>query len=308
MRLRAWLRPVVTGGLLLVALFGIAVSQSRLARDYKDLGKESGVYAIPQPEHLVVFSLGYRSALADLLFGRTMVDVGIHFVEKRVFEHLDAYLWAIIGLDPRIIELYQYADTMLTLSTVELPDENFRQARDILERGLKEFPDNAELWLSSGMFLSLVAPQRLPEKEDSDEWKEKGARMIEHGCTLLPEGAPLPAVCLTGARMFERVGQTEAAIKSTERLLAIADDEETRARAMAYLTQLMGERAARRSERIAKRMEMERLIDLPMVNRTMYQLIIPDTSVTDCVGLEFPGEPPECATSFARRVELETDE
>ena len=226
--------------LLLSAAIGVAYSQQSVASKYAVLGKESDTYAIPQADHLVVFSLGYRSALADLLFGRTMVDVGIHFVERRVFEQLGAYLYAIIALDPKYRDLYHYADTMLNLSTVEMPIENLRIARDIQERGLKEYPDDAELWMSAGMFVAYVAPQRLGDNEDKSEWKAAGATMIQRACDIWPKNETTPPACFTSVRLFEKVGQNEAAIASTERLLALTGLIQKRGpKAMAYLSGLM---------------------------------------------------------------------
>ncbi len=297
--IRRWLGPLGVSSLLALAVAGVAVTQRNVSRSYGQLGGDSGVYAVPQPEHLIVFSLGYRSALADLLYGKTLVEAGIHFVERRVFEHMEGYLWGIIGLDPKIRELYAYADTMLTLSTVEMPAENFRHARELLERGLKEFPGDQELWMSAGMFISYVAPPRLPKSEDVDEWKASGAAMIEHACALQPPHVPPHSVCLSGAGLYAQVGKTEAAINSMERLLNMTDDPETRAQAMAYLTKLLGERAARERERASRHLEERRLGDLPVLDRSQYQLLLPDTDVTRCVGIRLLALHPECATHFA---------
>lgn len=286
--------------LLLSAALGVAYSQQSVASKYAVLGKESDTYAIPQADHLVVFSLGYRSALADLLFGRTMVDVGIHFVERRVFEQLGAYLYAIIALDPKYRDLYHYADTMLNLSTVEMPIENLRIARDIQERGLKEYPDDAELWMSAGMFVAYVAPQRLGDNEDKSEWKAAGATMIQRACDIWPKNETTPPACFTSVRLFEKVGQNEAAIASTERLLALTDDPETRAKAMAYLSGLMGQREARKREQLANKMSDLQARDLPGVSRTEYQLMLPRTNVRDCAGIRVPWARRECESSYAQ--------
>jgi tetratricopeptide (TPR) repeat protein len=263
------------------------------------LGKQSDLYAVPEPDHLVVFSLGYRAAMADLLFGRTMVDAGVHFVERRVFEHLDAYLNAILALDPKFLDVYHYADTMLNLSTVEMPRENLRIAREIQERGLKEFPHDAELWLSVGMFVAYVAPQRLPESEDSAEWKAAGAEFIQHACQIWPQNEPAPRVCVTSLNLFEKAGQTEAAIASMQRLLALTDEPRVRADLMARLSYLLGDKEARRAQKNARRMRELNLRDMPELNRTQYQLLAPRTEVRVCAGIKAPWAHPECRSSFA---------
>lgn len=285
--------------LIAASACGLAFSQRNLASKYAALGKESDTYAIPNADHLVVFSLGYRSALADLLFGRTMVDVGIHFVEKRVFEQLGAYMYAIIALDPKCRDLYHYADTMLNLSTVEMPVENLRIARDIQERGLKEYPDDAELWMSAGMFVAYVAPQRLGENEDKSEWKAAGATMIQHACDIWPRNEQVPSACFNSVGLFEKVGQNEAAIASTERLLALTDDPDTRAKAMTYLSRLMGQREARKREQLANKISDLQARDLPGISRAKYQLMVPRTNVLECAGVRTTWARPDCASSYA---------
>lgn len=294
---QAWIVPV----LLALAVGGIGWTQPRALALSQRLGDEEHVYAMPNPEHLKVFSLGYHAAFADLLFGRTLVDAGIHFVEKRVFVHLDAYLNAIVALEPRFRDVYYYADTMLNLSTVEMPRENLRKARDLQERGLKEFPDDPQLWLSVGMFVGYVAPQRLPKDEDVREWKAAGVAMIQHACDVWPRGEVVPRVCFSSLRLLENVGETEAAISSLERLLAMTDDPRLRSDVVGYLARLTGAREARRRERVTQDLEERQLRDLPGISRTEYQLLAPPTNVRACVGRTTPWDLEACASSFAAR-------
>jgi hypothetical protein len=230
-----------------LSLMLVSFSRPQVAGMYKTLGTDSDIYAIPREDQLLLLSLGYRAAMADLLFGRTMVQAGVHFSERRVFHHLDAYLKGIIALDPKYLDVYVYADTLLNLSTVVMPPENLRIARDIQERGLKEFPHEPQLWLSVGQFIAYLAPQRLPENEDKREWRLAGARIIEHACDIWSKREVLPDVCMSSATLFSKEGETAAAMRSLERLITIADDERVRARAMEKLRKLSGERAARKS-------------------------------------------------------------
>jgi hypothetical protein len=286
-----------------LAAIGLAWAQPKGMRMVEKLGKEEHVYAIPNPEHLKVFSLGYRAALADLLFGLTLVDAGTHFVERRVFWHLDAYLEAVVALEPRFRDVYYYADTMLNLSTVEMPRENLRKARDLQERGLKLFPDDPQLWMSVGMFVAYVAPQRLPASEEVSEWKAAGVEMIQHACDVWPKAEVTPRVCVSSFGLLEKTGKTEAAIASLERLLAMTDDPTMRAGVLDYLTRLTGERAALRRDKAAQRLEERQMADLPGLDRTTYQLLVPATDVRACVGLTIPWNKGDCASSFAGRSE-----
>lgn len=293
--------------LLFGGVGGVATVRPKLTAQYQELGKESDPYAVPNPDHLVVFSLGYRSALADLLFGKLMVDVGIHFVEKRLMDNIGGYLWAIIRLDPKIRDLYYYADTMLNLSTVEMPPENLRVARDIQERGMREFPLDAELALSAGMFMAYWAPQRLPEGEEVSEWRAAGAEAIARGCDVWSEKAPRPPVCVSGARTLSQAGKKEAAIAQLRRMLAIADDPKTREQVGALLAQLTSEREAQTAQRAAEQLSRLHVRDLPSASRDEYQVLGPGTSPRDCVGRKAPWDRPACASSFATLMWGETE-
>lgn len=297
-RVQSW-SWVIAG--LGVSLWCISFAQRNVARDYAELGKGADVYAMPQGEHLVVFSLGYRAALADLLFGKTMVAAGIHFSEHRVFEHLDAYLKGILTLEPRYRDVYQYADTLLNLSSVEMPAENLRIARDIIEQGLELFPGDSELWMNGGLFTAYMAINRLPEDEDPDEWRAAGSKMILHACDIFPPDKTLPSVCFNSASALQKAGETEAAISRLRRLLAIADDPQTRAKAMQQLERLAGEREARRQQKAVERLSKLHMTDLPSVSRGRYQVLLPKTDVERCAGLRSPWEAASkgCASSFA---------
>ena len=295
------LATVIT--LCVMAVGGLFWAQPKGLGLVEKLGNEEHVYAMPNPEHLKVFSLGYRAAMADLLFGRTLVDAGTHFVERRVFLHLDAYLDAVVALEPRFRDVYYYADTLLNLSTVEMPRENLRKARNLQERGLKLFPDDPQLWMSAGMFVAYVAPQRLADNEDKDEWKAAGVAMIQHACDVWPKAEITPRVCVSSFGLLEKTGKTEAAIASMERLLAMTDDPQIRSGVLEYLARLTGERAALRREKAAQRMEERQLADLPGLSRTQYQLLVPRTDVRACVGRSLPWALDECASSYAGRTE-----
>lgn len=309
-RTRAAKRPgvfrstLVSGAVMVACAFGVHFSRGSIATDYDEVGTVSDVYAIPGKEQLLVFSLGYRAAMADLLFGRTMVAAGVHFSEKRVFHHLDSYLHGIIALDPGYYDVYRYADTLLNLSTVEMPKENLRKAREIQEMGLEQFPQDAELWMTTGQFIAYLAPNRMTDPKEKAEWRAAGARILSHACDIWPSRDDLPEVCLSSATLLSEAGQQEAAILAMRKLIAVADDEEIRRKAMNRLSQLTNERAARKSRQTLERLDNLRMGDLPAADRMTYQLLSPPKEVRRCVGLHAPADDPRCASSFAHRGEL----
>jgi hypothetical protein len=131
----------------------------------------SDAYALASPDQMVALSLGYRAALADLLLGRVMVAAGTHLVEKRLFEFAPDYLDTINALDPKLRDGYRFADAIITLQGVEVPVEMYYRARAVLERGVRELPNDQELWSSAGQFLAYLAPARLETPEERAAWR-----------------------------------------------------------------------------------------------------------------------------------------
>ncbi len=286
-------------GLTIVGIVGIAMTRPRAVQKYEAVNTLNEVYALPDPEHLKVMSLGYRSALADLLFGQTLVAAGMHFSEKKVFENIDAYLHAIVALEPRYRDVYYYADSLLTLSSVRMPPENYRIARELQEKGLELFPDDAQLWISAGQFMTYLAVQWLPPEEDPDEWRRAGIKIIQHACDIWPY-QELPVSCLGATSMLSRLGETEATIRSLERLVAVTDDPKVRREAVRRLEALMGEQARAQFRARINRLGDLRQRDLPLTDRTEYQLIGPPADPQECIGVRDLNQHPECASSFSQ--------
>lgn len=298
-------RGLAPGAAMLLVAVGavasIASVRPGLAEDFEQLDRESTVYALPEPEKLSVFTLGYKAAAADLLFGSTLVESGIHFAEHRVFEDLDKYLWAIVSLEPRFYDVYYFADSLLTLSTVEMPAENFVKARRLIEKGLELFPDEPQLWLSSGQFLAYSAPQRIPDSEDKSEWRAAGARVIHHACEIWPRDTPLPIGCVGSARYLSENGEREAEIRSLERMIAVSDDQKVRAQAMTRLAELSNSRDARKRQERLEALAAEQRADFPGLSESRYQLLTPPADPTACVGLSGVDREKSCASSFQAR-------
>lgn len=288
----------------LVGAAGVAVTQPRAKAEYAELGETTDVFALPSGEHLMLMSLGYRSALADLLFGHTLVDAGIHFTQHTAFEHLDRRLDAIVTLEPRFRDVYMYADVLLTLSTAKVPAQNYRIARDLLERGNRAFPDDGPLWVNAGEFLLYLAPGHLPPNENVDEWKLAGAEMIAHGCAAWPPGGGIPRGCLIASNSLDRAGQVDAAVNLLQRMLALSDDPESRAQAENQLNELLGYRRAEEMREAARKFVSLQSSDLPLASRAAYQMMSPPFDAARCLGRREPPRESGCATSFRAWDEL----
>src|SRR5262249_28952133 len=138
----------------------IQVARPRVAGAFRAVKTTSDVFALPPPSMLPVASLGYRSALADLLFASTLVSYGMHGEEKPRFEFIGEYLDSIVALDPAFCQTYRYADTFIIYQATGNPTpDDVRHARRLLEQGLENCSGDAHLWLSAGQFMAFIGTQ-----------------------------------------------------------------------------------------------------------------------------------------------------
>lgn len=286
-------------GLVVAAAAGVRLSQPRVAGDYSSIKRVEDLYAIPAPDRIVAASLGYRSALADLVFAHVRVAYGTAFAEKRRFTYIGDYLDAIMALDPKFRAPYHYTDTFLTLQPVPAPKENYRRARDFYVRALEHVPDDANLWLVAGQFTAYLAPPHLPENEDVDEWRLAGARMLARACDLLGDSKNLPHHCSTAATLFSDAGHREAMIRSLKQVIAAADNEEARLKALAYLRRVVDEQEANKLQERVRGLERLTRADQPLASRTRIQVLGPDFDAASCVGQN--DDRAECASSWRER-------
>jgi len=283
--------------LLALACFGIGTLRTALLPRFAAVRDRTDVYGMPSPDQVVVASLGYRSALADLLFAHVLVWHGIHFQEKRRLEFAADYLDTVSVLDPTFRETYYYGDTLIAMQPVKPRHEDYVRARRLLEKGLRERPGDTELWLSAGQFVAYVAAPWLEDPKEQAEWKLAGARILARACELVGSNESIPYNCLAAAGLFSRAGEREANIQFLERVLAVSDDEEIRARALSYLERALGERSQEELKQSSDRLRNAWKADLPFVSLTTELLLGPPTDPAACAG---PArDRPACATTWA---------
>jgi len=288
---------VVLGVILAVAgAVGIGRARAVLVAYHGALRDVSDVYALPSPEQTVGVSLGYRAALADLIYANTLVGYGIRSQERRPFEFVGNYLDTVIALDPGLRETYYFADTLLTLQAVRPPVENYVKAREILERGLEQFPYDAELWLVAGQYVAYLAPSAFSDPEVQKEWRTAGARLLARACEIGADDRVLSRKCIGAAKTLNRAGERQATIRFLERLLALSDDPSVRAKARVMLERELGQELdATLSER-RSRFEATRRADLPFVAEDLYLLLGPPLAAPRCAGGR--GDPLGCAATW----------
>jgi len=141
----------ISGRVAAYALIAASVTVVAYARpiavaNVRAAGIASDVFALPPPAILTALSLGYRSALADLLYTGTIISYGIHGEEHRRFEFVGQYLDSVVALDSQFCQTYRYVETFIVYQPIGSPSpDDIRHARRLIEGGLEACPNDGYL-------------------------------------------------------------------------------------------------------------------------------------------------------------------
>jgi hypothetical protein len=263
----------------------ISIARPRLATTASHVKERYDSYLLPPTHMLVQASMGYRQALADLIWADVLVTQGLRTSQRRPFDHLARYLEAISTLDPKFREPYKYADSLLT-SQVNDPDKNgsLLAARGHLERGLQAFPTDAELWLNYGEFLAYVGPGVIEDREEQARWRADGAAALIHAGELGSKDENLMWHTIAAVGLLrEKEAERGALIRFLERVYAMTEDEELREDVLNKL------RVLGKDQEESRDIQRQRAFDglwrkMPFINRTQLRIIGPMPDTWDCAG------------------------
>jgi hypothetical protein len=278
---------------MLAAALAIAWSRAGLLGGYHTVKRGNDPLLLPPPEQMLVGSLGYRAAVADALFAHVLVWYGQHLKQKLRFEFVSQYLDIVTTLDPTFREPYYYGDALITLQTQAPSRQDYDATRRLLERGLKNRPYDAELWLVAGQFMAYTAPPYLGDETAAAEWRLAGARKLARACELVGKNENLPHHCITAAGLFDRAGDRASLIRFLERVVTVIDDPQIQELALAYLARARSEEDRERLARRKAALDEVWKSDLPAVNRSKALVIGPGFDPAACAGIGA-----ECATSW----------
>jgi hypothetical protein len=284
-------RGTLAGALLfLAAAGGVALTQPRLARIAHTAGDREDVYALPPAEQLRAATLGWDAAAVDLLWTTLLVQYGSHWQDHREFTDGVRYADDILAIEPTFEPLYLIADTLLVYRPLQGTARDARDARAILERGTRERPSDARLWLAYGDFLAYLAPSFLTDPQEQRAWRKEGAEAMVHAVELGADAnSALAAVGVMG-----NVGEKQAALRFLERAYAMTEHP-----SMASIHENIGRRLA---DLVGQMQEDEvgalmRVIgdrwqrEMPSVNRDDYLLLGPVVDTARCAGLAGADDP-----------------
>lgn len=181
-------------------------------------------YYLPPANWLPLMSLGFRSALADLIWCRSLVYFGDEMVHRGNVKHAFEYTDAVLALDPSFRAAYVWISTAALYRPTISYEEGLR-ATDYLKRALARWPNDGDLhWRYASILRFELAPM-LDEGPKKNHLMELSAPHLAIASSL---GAGPPWLALNSAGLLERVGKKEQAIKHLEEVYGTVQDEATK--------------------------------------------------------------------------------
>jgi hypothetical protein len=220
-------KPVVPVLVAVASLVG-----ARAVRELAAANRPAAVsvpYA-PSPAAAPLVSLGYRELAADLLFIRF---VGYYGSEHNAADAIAALAEALVALDSRFRRGYELGAVAMGSARTGVDNAIHLRAIALLERGMREFPQNYKLPKLAGEIYLVDLQTTDPDLRR--EWDQRGALLLESASRK--PNAPAEAA-VTSALMQTKIGQTERAIENLRELLLITQDARARERIVEQLAKI----------------------------------------------------------------------
>ncbi|HET6584429.1 MAG TPA: hypothetical protein VFG69_13300, partial [Nannocystaceae bacterium] len=231
---------------------------------------ELDVLYVPPASYLPWMSLGYREALADLLWVRALIYSGEHLKDPDNAA-IDRYVEAINFLSPRFHRPYLWGGiTAVYGGQPKVTRDMVDSAITIYRRGLAEFPESHELLYPFGMLLLNQVPSTpgyTPAEHEA--MRAEGIEAIRRAAAF---GAD-PLVRQYAATLVAEHGADELAIQFLESQLAQAQDEDHRRMLRLKLEQLGGKGAAKRVEKVREAFLQELHAHAPYVPEVLWAVL-----------------------------------
>lgn len=241
-------------------------------RHFLSTERYEDVYYLPPADWLLVFSLGHREALADLIWLRSLLYFSDQIVHRGDAVNLPHYADAMLALDPYFKRVYTWASicSMYRGGNPGLADA--RRAVAFMQRGVRIFPDDGEFAYSLGANYLYELMPLLKDPKEIAEARLVGAEYLQAAARL---GAGPPWLVLSGARQLEKLGKTEQLIRNLTEVYAQITDPVTKGKIELQLASLQGEAYAEGFRQTVAEFEANRMRDFPYVDPGLYGLLGP---------------------------------
>lgn len=258
---------------IVAAALGVGALHEEVLERRAEFPREEDLLYLPAPSHLRTMSVGYREALADLIWIRALIFAGSHIGDEQI-TWSDNYVEAITHLAPRFHRPYLWGGiTAVYSGSAQVDREMVERAAALYRTGLEQFPESHELHYTLGMLLLHQAPSTPGFSEDElAALREEATDAIRKAAAF---GAD-PLVRQYAATLITRQAGDEMAIQFLETQLMDAEDEDLRRMLRTKLRELVGEGRSAAVEKVRTEFIAERDARAPYVPDALWAVIRQD--------------------------------
>ena len=258
---------------LLVALTGIV--HQRVDERRAELPPEQDLTVLPPPRYLELGSVGYREALADLVWVRALIFAGESLGQTDT-SLVERYVIGITTLAPRFHRPYLWGGiTAIYGGAGTIDRASVERASSIYRAGLEEFPESHELLYAHGMLLTHQVSST-PGYDDAEK-EALAAEGIELIRRAAAHGAD-PLVRRYAATLITEGVTDQLAIQFLESQLVETEDEDHRRLLRRKLGALTSKESVARIERVREDFMRQQQQTAPYLPDSVWAVIRGDAS------------------------------
>jgi len=269
---------------LVVALAGVWSLRGRAMEQYLHTQTYEDIYYLPPPAWLQVMSLGYRRALADLIWLRALIYFGDEFENRGAVKHVFNYGESMLALDPDFRRVYRWVGVAGVYTPTGSPPEFMERAIDVLRRGVERFPEDGQLaWDAGATIMYELLPHRPKDDPDRERLRTEGT---EHMMAAARLGAGPDWLVITNASALRKLGEKERELHHLEEMYAMVRDPVVKGQIEVRLSQLRDEAYAEAFRRANQEFEERRKAEFPYLPPALYFFVA--DPIESAIGLGDP--------------------
>ncbi len=217
---------VLVAVLTVLCAFGAHVLRTDAAEHYHENQSYEDIYYLPSPVALRFLSLGYRRALADLIWMRAQVYVGDELYERGGADYIFPYTEAMLALDPDFLRVYRWIGVTGVYRSRDSTIDEVKQVIAVMERGIERFPDDPKLVWDLGSTIGFDLVPRMEPSPERERYERRGALLLQEAAR---RGEGPPWLVFTTIGQLRRLGENHRVIEHLQEMYALTDDPQIRA-------------------------------------------------------------------------------
>lgn len=274
---------IAAGLMSIAAIWFVSIRLQSIALADRQSWPDEDEFVILPPARTAPFLYaGYNEVAADINWARGLVYYGSAVLGESDLRYLERFIDTVLELDPKFKRVYLWAAAAVTYHSsktrrgdtefIAATDDEFRLSAKYLRRGIEEFPDEYDYYLTLALRLWWdITPDSEEERHAN---RLEAAQLLDYAITL--PTAP-PGAATTVANLWSELGEFEHAKNALRQQLMTTDNKEAQARILERFRQLFpADREDELMERAKNDFEAARARALPWAPADLFVLLGPE--------------------------------